>query len=65
MPSNLSIPLPMYIAAAIATGNNGDAISLRSTWDQWKPMAARSWQQVDALVETLDGHSKIEGTYWK
>ena len=53
---NLSIP--MYIkrlTAAIATDSNGDAVSLRSTWDQWQTDGRAFWQQMDALVETLDG----------
>lgn len=42
-------------AAAIATDSNGDAVSLRSTWDQWQTDGRAFWQQMDALVETLDG----------
>ncbi|ESQ97117.1 DNA methyltransferase [Stutzerimonas chloritidismutans AW-1] len=53
---NLSIPLYVKrIAAAIATDSNGDAVSLRSAWDQWQTDGRAFWQQMDALVETLDG----------
>ena len=43
------------IAAAIATDSNGGAVSLRSAWDQWQTDGRAFWQQMDALVETLDG----------
>jgi type I restriction enzyme M protein len=53
---NLSIPLYVKrIAAAITTDSNGDAVSLRSAWDQWQTDGRAFWQQMDALVETLDG----------
>ena len=54
--ANLSIPLYVKrIATAIATDSNGDAVSLRSAWDQWQTDGRAYWQQMDALVETLDG----------
>jgi type I restriction enzyme M protein len=43
------------IAAAIATDSNGDAVSLRSAWGQWQTDGRAFWQQMDAMVETLDG----------
>ncbi|HYE35424.1 class I SAM-dependent DNA methyltransferase [Methylocaldum sp.] len=53
---NLSIPLYVKrIAAAIATDSNGNAVSLRSSWAQWQNEGRAFWQQMDALVETLDG----------
>ena len=42
------------VAAAPATDSNGDAVSLRSAWDQWQTDGRAFWQQMDALVETLD-----------
>ena len=54
--ANLSIPLYVKrIAAAVATDSNGDAASLRSSWAQWQNGGRAFWQQMDALVETLDG----------
>ncbi len=54
--ANLSIPLYVKrIAAAIATDSNCDAVSLRSAWDQWQTDGSAFWQQMDALVATLDG----------
>jgi type I restriction enzyme M protein len=54
--ANLSIPLYVRrIAAAAATDSNGDAVSLRSTWAQWQNDGRAFWQQMDGLVESLDG----------
>ena len=54
--ANLSIPLYVKrIAAAVATDSNGDAVSLRSAWVQWQNDGRAFWQQMDALVETLNG----------
>jgi type I restriction enzyme M protein len=53
--SNLSIPLYVKrIASAITTDRNGDAVSLRSAWDQWQDDGRVFWQQMGALVDTLD-----------
>ena len=60
---NLSIPLYVKrIAAAVATDSNGDAVSLRSAWDQWQTDGRAFWQQMDALVETLDGLAEQEAS---
>jgi type I restriction enzyme M protein len=40
---------------AVATDSNGDAVSLRSAWDSVAERWPCFWQQMDALVETLDG----------
>jgi type I restriction enzyme M protein len=54
--ANLSIPLYVKrIASAIATDSNGNEVSLRSTWERWQFEGRAFWQQMDALVETLDG----------
>ncbi len=53
---NLSIPLHVKrVAAAPALGSDGQAVTLRSAWDQWQADGRPFWQQMDALVETLDG----------
>jgi len=43
------------ITTAVTTDSNGDAVSLRSAWDQWQTDGRGFWLQMDALVETLDG----------
>ncbi len=51
-------PIPPFvkrIAATFATDSNGDAISLRSAWDKWQIGGIAFWQQMNALVGTLDG----------
>jgi type I restriction enzyme M protein len=61
---NLSIPLYVKrVAAAPATQGNGQAVTLASAWDQWQTDGRAFWLQMDALVETLDGLSKNEGTH--
>ena len=53
---NLSIPMYVKRLAAVAsTDSNGDAVTLRSAWDQWQTEGRAFWLQMDALVETLDG----------
>ena len=55
---NLSIPLyvkrPSASAAAAAAGGDQPA-SLAEAWDAWQESGRAFWQQMDALVETLDG----------
>lgn len=58
---NLSIPLYVKrVAAVSATDSNGEAISLRTSWEQWQNDGRVFWQQMDVLVETLDSVSKAE-----
>jgi type I restriction enzyme M protein len=60
--ANLSIPFYVKrMAAAIASDSNGDVVSLRSVWDQWQTDGRAFWQQMEMLVETLDGISMAEG----
>ena len=54
--SNLSIPLYVKRSAATASSNGGgEVVSLRLAWDQWQTDGRTFWQQMDVLVETLDG----------
>ena len=54
--ANLSIPLYVKRSTAATSSNgNNEVISLRSAWDQWQTDGRAFWQQMDALVETLDG----------
>ena len=59
---NISIPLYVKRISAVAATSNGNAVSLRSAWDQWRTDGSTFWQQMDALVETLDSVSKAEDT---
>lgn len=53
---NLSIPFYVKrLVAAPATQGNGDAVTLRSVWDQWQTDGRVFWQQMDVLTEALDG----------
>ena len=51
---NLSIPL--YVKKVAATSaNDGEPATLEGTWEKWQTDGRAFWQQMDALVETLDG----------
>ena len=54
--ANLSIP--QYVKRVSATGTvdgTGKPATLDTAWAQWKTDGRTFWQQMDALVETLDG----------
>jgi len=58
---NLSIPLYVKrVSAAPATDENGDVVTLLSAWEQWQTDGRLFWQQMDELVETLDGLNNQE-----
>jgi type I restriction enzyme M protein len=53
---NLSIPLYVKrVAAAPDMQPDGQAVTLGSAWGLWQEEGRAFWQQMDALVETLDG----------
>ena len=59
--ANLSIPL--YVKRSTVTASSdGDSevVSLRSAWEQWQTDGRLFWQQMDELVETLDGLNNQE-----
>lgn len=54
--ANLSIPLYVKRTTGAANGNGThEAVSLRAAWEQWQSDGSAFWQQMDALLETLDG----------
>ncbi len=54
--ANLSIPLYVKRGTSAANGNGAqEAVSLRVAWEKWQNDGRVFWQQMDALVETLDG----------
>ena len=54
---NLSIPLYVKKVAANADGD-GQVATLQTAWETWQTDGQAFWQQMDALVETLDGLAK-------
>ena len=59
---NLSIP--MYVKRQTVTTNadGAEPATLSAAWVQWQTDGRTFWQQMDALVETLDGLATEEGT---
>ena len=57
--SNPSIPLyvkKLLSSAGKGVGSEGDqSVTLNAAWAQWQTDGRVFWQQMDALVETLDG----------
>ena len=54
--ANLSILLHVKrLAVAAATDRDGQPATLQSAWTQWDSDGQAFWQQMDGLVETLDG----------
>ena len=46
----------MKRATSSANGNGTiEAVSLSAAWEKWQTDGRAFWQQMDALVETLDG----------
>ncbi len=53
---SLSIPLYVKKAAPSAeTGTDGQPATLRETWDAWEASGRDFWQQMDEVVDMLDG----------
>jgi len=49
-----SLSIPLYVKRA-ANGNHEEESSLADAWARWESEGREFWQQIDALVETLDG----------
>ena len=52
---SLSIPLYVKRPSASATHTEGQPTTLREAWDEWETSGRAFWQQMDALVDMLDG----------
>lgn len=50
------------MTSAVVTDGDGEVVSLRSAWNKWQTKGRTFWQQMDALVETLDELPKAEDT---
>jgi type I restriction enzyme M protein len=57
---NLSIP--HYVRRTAAPAGNGGNVDLRSTWTAFETSGRVFWQQMDALVDMLDGAVAEEAT---
>jgi len=53
--ANLSIPLYVKRSATTTNANTSDQlVTLEAAWNKWQSDGRVFWQQMDALVETLD-----------
>jgi len=54
--NNANLSIPQYVKR-LSTSANGDGqpATLDTAWTQWQTDGRAFWQQMDALVETLDG----------
>ena len=60
--ANLSIPLYVKRVSSAANANGAqEAVSLKAAWEQWQSDGRAFWQQMDALVETLDALTTEQG----
>ena len=50
-----SLSIPLYVKRMVANQNNHDGRSFRELWATWEHEGRDFWQQMGALVETLDG----------
>ncbi len=54
--ANLSIPLYVKRLSGTANGNGiNEAVSIKEAWEKWQSDGRAIWQQMDALLEALDG----------
>ena len=49
-----SLSIPLYVKRVQENGNNGSERSLPQLWAEWERDGRSFWQEVDALIETLD-----------
>lgn len=52
------LSIPLYVkrmTAAGATKGTGEVASLHAAWAEWQSEGRAFWQQMDELIETLDG----------
>jgi len=50
-----SLSIPLYVKRALNNAANGDGRSLSQLWAAWKQDGRVFWQEMNALVEMLDG----------
>ena len=53
--ANLSIPLYVKRITTTTNADGTEPVTLSATWAQWQTDGRIFWQQMDVLVETLDG----------
>ena len=53
--ANLSIPLYVKRQTATTNADGTELAKLSAAWTQWQTDGRAFWQQMDALVETIDG----------
>ncbi len=54
---NFSLSIPLYVKRAVNAASNasGSQPSLRETWEAWEASGRTFWEEMDAVVDLLDG----------
>ena len=52
---DFSLSIPLYVKRVLDNGRNGESRSLATLWAEWEQDGRVFWQEMDGLVEMLDG----------
>lgn len=50
-----SLSIPLYVKRSTAAVAEGEGLSLREAWEAWEVSGREFWQQMDTVVDMLDG----------
>ncbi|MBE0618843.1 MAG: N-6 DNA methylase, partial [Proteobacteria bacterium] len=57
-----SLSIPLYVKRPAVNGNGDDERTLRAVWAEWEQQGRVFWQEMDSLVDMLDGLVASEDT---
>ena len=50
-----SLSIPLYVRRKVNLGDQAEVKSLKQVWSVWEESGQDFWQEMDTLVEMLDG----------
>lgn len=53
------LSIPLYVKRQTVTGDGTEPATLPAAWAQWQANGRAFWQQMNSLVETLDGLDRV------